>query len=135
MSKALELTFYLLSNASGVTNLVSQGSITPQRIIGGTDDPYITFRRVSDVPWMTDDSDPARMARVQINIYSKNQDTATAIETQIIAAMNRVTPGVYGGNTLICSTYDGSFDLSEDGADSDGFFHVAADFLINYSNG
>lgn len=135
MSKAIDIVFNILANASGVTTLLGQQNITPLRSKEGTTEPYITFRRVSEQPWMTDDSYPASMARVQINVFGKEYDTVAAIESAVIIALNRKAPGTYGGHTLILSTYDGSVDLSEDSADSDGFFHIASDFLINYSNG
>jgi hypothetical protein len=132
LSNAQKITYYLLTNTAGVTALVPATKVFPQRAIRGTAEPYIVYRRVSDNPWQSDDGAGARMARVQVDIYAKEQDDATAIETAVIAAMDRKTPGTYGAE-LICLSHDGSVDLSDDSADGDGFFHVALDFLINYA--
>lgn len=131
MSKAQKAVYNILSNAAGVTALVST-RIYPQRLPAGTSYPAITYQRISDVPWMTKSSYISGQSRVQVNVFSKTNDNATAIETAVIAALNRVAKGTYNGVKVEVITYDGSNEFMFDSADNDGLFMKAVDFIVYY---
>ena len=131
MSKAQKAVYNILSNAAGVTSLVST-RIYPQRLPAGVVYPAITYQRISDVPWMTKNSYLSAASRVQINVFSKTNDSATAIETAVIAALNRVAKGTYNGVKVETITYENSVEFMADNADNDGLFYTAIDFMVYY---
>ena len=80
--------YTLLSNASGVTALVST-RITPSIASQNTALPYITFELASTVNTnqVASNVKLAAHSRIQINCWADNPDTATAVADAVEAAL------------------------------------------------
>jgi hypothetical protein len=139
-----EIIYYILSNNSGVTDLVST-RIYPMRLPLNTDYPAITFQLVDAIP-INQKSGRANYinARVQVNCYAVDKDSISGNQSSINiaravkSALERVGASVKAlvlsntGLTLINSTLLSEVDLTDDNSDYEGVFFRALDFNICY---
>ena len=131
----IEAVYHILSNNSALTNLVST-RIYPLRLPIDTDYPAITYQLISDVPVNTKTGRAKYFnARIQINCFAKDGSTsgiksAQTIERAVRAALERVSPAVYGGIIVINTTFLGSSMSVDDSSDYDGVFYYVSEFNI-----
>ena len=95
--------FYLLSNASGVTNIVST-RIYPARIPQVQNFPAISYHQISNVP--TDQKDAvSKFDRVDfdINLWSKDYSVINTLADAVRTALDRVSISSQGVtiNTIV----------------------------------
>ena len=95
--------YHLLTNASGVTDIVST-RIYPVTAPQGTAFPFVVYSTISSIPQNTKDV-PAAVdhVRLQIDCYAKSTasisgyDQAEQLAAAVRAAIDGVTPGTYAG--------------------------------------
>lgn len=137
-----EAIYNILSNASGVTNIVST-RIYPMRLPLNTVYPAVTFQLVSDIPVNQKTGRATYFnARVQVNCYAvdtplsgavsaySGNDKAIALSTAVKAALERVAPGTYGGRNVINITLLSEMDMTDDNSDYDGVYFRVIDFNV-----
>jgi len=119
MEKAL---FNILSNTSGVTDLVST-RIYPERADQQEVNPYITYGRVSTSPQDTKTgfvvaSGVSKLDEViaDVDSWHKNEIDAKAIALAVRTALDRKAAGTYGGETLDSIQYTGERTFFDDEA-------------------
>jgi hypothetical protein len=109
--------------------------LNPLRIPQESAFPAIAYNLVSIIASPTNTSHSRTdFARVQISSFGTTFASATAVAAAVRTALEAVTlPGTF--NSVKCQTieFDGEVQLAEDEAGFAGIYHVAQDFIINYT--
>ena len=134
MSAIIKIVYNILSNNSALTALVST-RLNPIRIPQESAFPAIAYNLVSIIASPTNTSHSRTdFARVQVSSFGTTFASATAVAAAVRTALEAVTlPGTF--NSVKCQTieFDGEVHLAEDEAGFAGIYHVAQDFIINYT--
>lgn len=129
-----EAIYNILSNTAGVTAIVST-RIYPVRLPLDTDYPAVTFQLVSSIP---ENHKTGRAnyfnSRIQVNCFAVDTSTASGnqksidLAVAVKAALERKTPGTYGGIGVKNITLLNEFDLTDDSSDYEGVFYRVLEF-------
>lgn len=132
----IESIYNILSNNAAVSAIVGT-RIYPMRLPINTAYPAITYQLVSDVP---ENSKTGRAiyynARVQVNCFARDitgksgVKGAQELQRAVLSALERITPGVYGGILVINSTHLGTMQRLDDFGDYDGVNFFIVEFNI-----
>lgn len=134
MSAPIKIVYNILSNNSALTALVSS-RINPIRIPQESAFPAIAYNLVSVIASPTNTSHSRTdFARVQVSSFGTTFASATAVAAAVRTALEAVSlPGTFNGAKCQAIEFDGEVHLAEDEAGFAGIFHVAQDFIINYT--
>ena len=134
MSAPIKIVYNILSNNSALTALVSS-RINPIRIPQESAFPAIAYNLVSVIASPTNTSHSRTdFARVQVSSFGTTFADATAVASAVRTALEAVSfPATF--NSVYCQAieFDGEVHLAEDEAGFAGIYHVAQDFIINYT--
>jgi hypothetical protein len=134
MSAPIKIVYNILSNNSALTALVSS-RINPIRIPQESAFPAIAYNLVSVIASPTNTSHSRTdFARVQVSSFGTTFASATAVAAAVRTALEAVSlPGTFNGAKCQAIEFDGEVHLAEDEAGFAGVYHVAQDFIINYT--
>jgi hypothetical protein len=134
MSAPIKIVYNILSNNSALTALVST-RLSPIRIPQESAFPAIAYNLVSVIASPTNTSHSRTdFARVQVSSFGTTFASATAVAAAVRTALEAVSlPGTFNGAKCQTIEFDGEVHLAEDEAGFAGIYHVAQDFIINYT--
>ena len=134
MSAPIKIVYNILSNNSALTALVSS-RINPIRIPQESAFPAIAYNLVSVIASPTNTSHSRTdFARVQVSSFGTTFADVMDTAAEVWAAFESVNyPDTFNGVYCQAIEFDGEVHLAEDEAGFAGIYHVAQDFIINYT--
>ena len=117
MADVEDALYSILSNAAGLTALVSMRIYPVGEVPQDAAAPYVTYQRISDPQPHAMGSDPdLEEPRYQVNCYHHDYNSAKAIATQVKAAL-RDYSGTVEGVKIARIFYEGASDGWDDAAE------------------
>jgi len=128
---AQKATYNILSNASGVTDIVGT-NIFPVLIPKGTAFPAICYTQLQTEMTNTKDSNSRLdFARMQVDCLGTTYTETLQIADAVRVAMNITSAGTYNGVFVQSVFIEDEVHFFDDAADFDGVFQVSFDFSIS----
>jgi len=128
---AQKATYNILSNASGVTDIVST-NIFPVLVPKGTAFPAICYTQIQTEMKNTKDSNSRLdFARVQIDCLATTYAQALEISGAVRNAMNITSAGTYNGVFVQSVFIEDEVHFFDNAADFDGIYQVSIDFSFS----
>jgi len=130
--KAQKATYNILSNASGVTDIVGT-NIFPVLIPKGTAFPAICYTQIqTEMTNSKDSNSRLDFARMQVDCLGTTYAQVLNIAAAVRTAMNITTAGVYNGVNVQAVFVEDEVHFFDDSADFDGVYQISLDFTISH---
>ena len=131
--KAINAIYNILSNNSALTAVVST-RINPLRIPQGSSFPAISYQLISVIPNPSKSgASKSDFARVQINSFGTTYQSAVQVADLVRLAMEKTLPATFNSVVVQSCEFDSEVHMTDDNADYEGVYHIAQDYIINYT--
>lgn len=127
-SKAIH---YKLSNDATITSYVGT-NIFQVRVTQEATYPAIMIQKISDVPYSDDEGNNLFRARIQVNVYAADYNTAHNIALRCLNVLDFIRQTTINGVNVVEISIENETDLIEDYSGFEGLFHVAQDYMVVY---